>query len=76
MSVAAISIPAISSDAGKTPAIPQDTLETSHSENSYNNSASINETNGNNRDKEKNNNSDHSNSGQLKKQNSQEKNKN
>ncbi|WJI09287.1 hypothetical protein FGU46_03835 [Methanobacterium sp. CWC-01] len=68
MSVAAISIPTLSSDVGKSPAIPQNTINTVTDTNSGNttDASTTNDTQMNNRDKEKNN----SNSGRLKKQNS------
>lgn len=67
ISVAAISIPTLSSEVGKAPAIPQDTVKTTSPENPADEAASNNKTN---QDPKKNNNSDHSHSGLLKKQNS------
>jgi len=61
VSVAAISIPTLSSDAGKTPAIAQDSVKTASPE------SSVDLSNQTNQDLEKNNNSDHS---KLKKQKS------
>lgn len=61
VSVAAISIPAISSDVGKTPALPQDSIKTTAPE------SSVDISNETNQDQKKNNNSDQS---QLKKQKS------
>lgn len=73
VSVAAISLPTLSSDIGKSPAIPHNTVKTTINTNLDNNvggSSSDNETNINSQDKQKNNKSDQSHSGRLKKQNS------
>ncbi len=72
VSVAAISIPTISSDVGKTPALAQDSVKKSNGGNSVDGSTSnsTNITKLTNQDQEKNNNSAYSHSGQLMKKNS------